>query len=129
VGRPEFQRVHDATSPREALTAYAAVGRLLWERAGPLVAVATAQAAAGDRDLREFVEVIQGERATGVHHLVRDLAGRFGLRPGLTVSRATDIVWVLFAPEMVDRLVAQRGWTWGAYTEWIVDTAVQSLFD
>jgi AcrR family transcriptional regulator len=127
--RPEFRRVRDAPSAEAALTAYAAMGRLIWERVGPLVAVATAQAAAGDRDLREFVETIQGERATGVHHLVRDLAGRFGLRPGLTVGRATDIVWVLFAPEMIDRLVGQRGWTWSAYTEWIVDTAVQSLFD
>ena len=126
--RPEFRRVRDATSPDAALTAYAAVGRLLWERVGPLVAIATAQAAAGDRDLREFVETIQGERATGVHHLVRHLAGRFGLRPGLTVSRATDIVWVLFAPEMIDRLVVERGWTWDACTEWTVDTAVHSLF-
>jgi AcrR family transcriptional regulator len=129
VGRPEFRRVHDATTAHEALAAYAAVGRLVWERVGPLVAVATAQAAAGDRDLREFVEVIQGERATGVQHLVRDLAGRFGLRPGLTVSRATDIVWVLFAPEMIDRLVTQRGWTWPSYIEWVTETAVHSLFD
>ena len=87
-----------------------------------------AQAAAGDRDLRGFVETIEAERATGTHSLVRYLADRFGLRPGLTVARAADILWTLTGPDTVDRLVVRRGWTWDHYQEWVVDTVHHCLF-
>lgn len=91
AARPEFQAVYDSGDARAALAADAAVGKLIWDRIGPLVSAAVAQAAAGDRDLREFVETIEVERAVGVHRLVRYLADRFGLRPGLTVGRAADL--------------------------------------
>jgi AcrR family transcriptional regulator len=129
AARPEFQRVYDAPTAREALAAYAVVARLVWNRVGPLVGVATAQAAAGDRDLRGFVETIETERATGVHNLVRFLADRFGLRPGLTVARAADILWTLTAPDTADRLVVRRGWTWDRFQDWVVDTVHHCLFD
>jgi AcrR family transcriptional regulator len=129
AARPEFQRIYDAPSAREALARYAAVGRQILHRVGPLVGVATAQAAAGDRDLREFVETIETERATGTYDVVRHLADRFGLRPGLTVARAADILWTLSAPEMADRLVVRRGWTWERYQEWLVDTVHHCLFE
>jgi AcrR family transcriptional regulator len=128
VERPIFQAVLDADAPLAALSAYAEVGRVLWERAGPLVRVATAQAAAGDRDLQAFVAAIEAERSSGVRGLVHHLAGRFGLRPGLTEARAADIVWVLAAPEMIDRLVVERGWSWAAYREWLAETATHALF-
>jgi hypothetical protein len=128
VERPLFQKVLAAGTPRAALTAYAEVGQVLWERVGPLVRVATAQAAAGDPDLRAFVATVEAERGSGVRGLVQHLAGRFGLRPGLTEERAADIVWVLAAPEMIDRLVVDRGWTWDDYRAWVAETATHALF-
>jgi hypothetical protein len=101
---------------------------VLWQRVGPLVRVATAQAAAGDRELRAFVATIEAERSAGVRGLVEHLAGRFGLRPGLSAERAADIVWVLAAPEMIDRLVVDRGWTWDDYRTWVAETAAHALF-
>jgi len=126
--RPMFQKVMRADSPRDAFAAYAEIGKVLWERVGPLVQVATAQAAAGDRDLRAFVATIEAERTTGVRGLVHHLADRFGLRPGLTEDRAADIVWVLAAPDMIDRLVVERGWTWDDYRDWVAETATHALF-
>src|SRR6185437_14750807 len=123
VDRPVFQEVLQADSPQAAFTAYAEVGQLLWERVGPLVRIA-----AGNGELREFVATIEAERSTGVRRLVHHLAERFGLRPGLTEDRAADIVWVLAAPEMIDRLVVERGWTWNAYREWVAETATHALF-
>jgi AcrR family transcriptional regulator len=128
VDRPIFQKVTRADSPRAALAAYAEVGQVLWQRVGPLVRVATAQAAAGDRELRAFVATIEAERSAGVRGLVEHLAGRFGLRPGLSAERAADIVWVLAAPEMIDRLVVDRGWTWDDYRTWVAETAAHALF-
>jgi AcrR family transcriptional regulator len=124
--RPLFQKILQASTAEAALGEYADVGKVLWERVGPLVRVA--QAAAGDRDLQAFVATIEAERSTGVRGLVHHLAGRFGLRPGLTEDRAADIVWVLAAPEMIDRLVVDRGWTWDAYREWLAETAAHALF-
>lgn len=127
-GRPEFGQVLDAPTARAALVAYARVAEVLWTRAGPLVRVALAQAAAGDRDLRAFVETIETERATGTHHIVRHLADRFGLRPEVTVVEGADIVWTLTGPDVVDRLVVRRGWSWPRFQEWFVDTVHHALF-
>jgi AcrR family transcriptional regulator len=129
AGRPEYRRIFDATSARQAVAIYVALERVLWNRVGPLVAAATAQAAAGDKDLRAFVETIEAERAAGTHSLVGYLASRFGLRPGLTVARAADIIWTLTGPDSVERLVVRRGWDWDRYHEWLVDAVHHSLFD
>jgi AcrR family transcriptional regulator len=128
AGRPEFQRLLAATSSREVVTIYVALARVLWNRVGLLVAAATAQAAAGDKDLRAFVETIETERATGLRSLVEYMAERFGLRAGLTVAQAADIVWALTGPDAVDRLVVRRGWNWDDYQEWLVDVVHHSLF-
>jgi AcrR family transcriptional regulator len=127
VGRPEYKRVFDAATVDEALDAYATVAKLLWTRVGPLVRVALAQAAAGDRDLRAFVETIETERATGTLYVVRYFADRFGLRAGLTVEEGADIVWTLTGPDIVDRLVVRRGWSLSRYQEWLVDTVRHAL--
>jgi AcrR family transcriptional regulator len=128
AGRPEYQRIYAATSAREVVTIYVALERVLWNRVGPLVTAATAQAAAGDKDLRAFVETIENERATGVRSLVEYMAERFGLRAGLTVAQAADVVWVLTGPDAVDRLVVRRGWAWDDYEDWLVDVFHYSLF-
>lgn len=127
-GRPEFERVLDAASARASLVAYAEICELLWARIGPLVRVATAQAAAGDRDLRAFVETVEAERLAGTRNIVGFLHDRFGLRPGVTVVEGADIMWTVTAPDGVDRLVGRCGWTWARYKDWLVDTVHHGLF-
>jgi AcrR family transcriptional regulator len=128
AARPELQRVVDAPSPRAALVAYAGAAEVLWTRTGPLVRAAIAQAAAGDQDLRAFVETIESERLHGTRNLVRSLDERFGLRPGLTVAEGADLLWTLAGPDVVDRLVTGRGWSWDRFQEWLVDTLHHGLF-
>jgi AcrR family transcriptional regulator len=127
--RPEYQRLFGAITAREAVAIYITLERVLWHRIGPLVTAAVAQAAAGDKDLRTFVETIETERATGTRRLVGYLADRFGLRPGLTVQQAADLLWTLTGPDAVDRLVVQRGWDWDTYQEWLVEAVHHSLFE
>lgn len=59
---------------------------------------------------------------------MRSLAERFGLRPGLTVVEGADIGWTLTSPDVVDRLVVRRGWSWPRFQEWLVDTVHRGLF-
>jgi AcrR family transcriptional regulator len=126
--RPEMLRVLASPTARAALEGYASVSSLLWTRVGAFVRIATAQAAAGDPDLTSFVETIEGERATGTRNIVRFLATRFGLRPGLDFDEAVDIVWVLSGPEVLDRMVGGRGWSVERFEEWLVETVHHGLF-
>jgi hypothetical protein len=111
------------------LEGYAQVNSLLWTRVGQLVRIATAQAAAGDPDLRTFVETIEAERAIGTRGVVRILDTRFGLRPGLVFDEAADIVWALTGPELTDRFVVRRGWSVERYEEWLVEAVHHGLFE
>jgi hypothetical protein len=85
--------VEPQTDGRRCLARYAALGRELWERAGSLVATLLSQAAAGDPELRAFADTIEGQRATGTAMVASHVADRFGLRPGLTVQEAGDVLW------------------------------------
>ena len=125
--RPEFRAVAEATTGRECLAGYSAVGRMLSERLFPLVNVLLAQAAAGDTDLAAFVETIEGERATGTRNVATFVAERFGLRAGLDVDAAADVLWALTSPDLTDRLVVRRGWGWDRFEQWLGTTMADAL--
>ncbi|HEX5812695.1 MAG TPA: TetR/AcrR family transcriptional regulator [Pseudonocardia sp.] len=125
--RPEFRAVLDAPTGPECLARYATLGRLLGERTFPLVGVLFAQAAAGDADLAAFVATIEGERATGTRSVAALVARRFGLRDGLDVDSAADVLWALTAPDLADRLVVRRGWGWDRFERWLGATMADAL--
>jgi AcrR family transcriptional regulator len=91
--RPAFQAMLAETDGRRCLARYAALGRELWERAGPLVLRLLSQAAAGDADLRAFADTVERQPAAGTAMVAAHVADRFGLRPGLTVPEAGDVLW------------------------------------
>jgi len=126
-GRPEFRAVVEARTGRECLAGYAALGRLLGERISPLVGMLFAQAAAGDADLAAFVATIEGERAIGTRSVATLVAQRFGLRDGLDVDAAADVLWALTAPDLADRLVVRRGWGWDRFEQWLGPTMADAL--
>lgn len=125
--RPEFRAVVEAPTGRDCLARYSALGRLLGERITPLITVLLAQAAAGDADLAAFVATIEGERATGTRNVATLVAHRFGLRAGLDVDAAADVLWALTAPDLTDRLVVRRGWGWDRFETWLGTTMADAL--
>ncbi len=127
VARPEFQAMIAATDGRECLIRYAGIGRMLGERVLPLVSMLFAQAATGDPDLRAFVDTIEGERAFGTSATAAHVADRFGLRPGLDVRSAADVLWTLTAPDVSDRLVRRRGWGWDRFERWSGEAMADAL--
>ena len=100
---------------------------MLGERIFPLVGVLVAQAAAGDVDLAAFVATVEGERATGTRAVAALVAQRFGLRDGLDVEAAADVLWALTAPDLADRLVVCRGWGWDRFERWLGATMADAL--
>ena len=76
-----------------------------------------------------------GARSTGKSEfydnqraIVESLERSGALRPGLDVSRATDILWTLNHPDLWQLLVGQRGWTPEQYEQWFGDTACAQTF-
>lgn len=110
--RPTVKAMLAAADGRRLLASYARLGRELGERVLPLVTMLYAQAAAGDPDLAAHVETTEGERAIGTRRTAELVADRFGLRPGMDVDAAADVLWTLTAPDVTDRLVRRRGWGW-----------------
>jgi hypothetical protein len=66
-------------------------------------------------------------RASGTGNLARHLAERFGLREGLDIQSAADVLWTLTGPEIAQRLVVSRGWSWDRYEHWFATTAAEAL--
>jgi len=125
--RPIFRAMHQATDGREMLARYAAIGRQLSERVLPLVTKLLAQAASGDRDLQAFANTIEGERAIGTANMANAISERFGLRYGLSVQDAADILWTLTSPDLADRLVNRRGWSWDKTESWLAGVMADAL--
>ncbi len=125
--RPAFRAMAQAASGKEMLERYAELGRQLSQRVLPLVTTLLAQAATGDPDLRAFADTIEGERAFGTSAVARSISERFGLRDGLSVTDAADILWVLTAPDLTDRLVNRRGWSWDKTQQWMASVMADAL--
>jgi AcrR family transcriptional regulator len=125
--RPEFQAVVAESDPVRKLAAYGAIGRMLWERLGPLIAVLMQGAQAGEPDLVAFVATVRRESYLGASGLVADLAERGALRRGLSVEQARDELWLLIQPELWLLLLGERGWTLDAVQAWFTRTASAAL--
>jgi AcrR family transcriptional regulator len=85
------------------------------------------QAAATDPVLHAAWRDYQQRRRADVRKVVRALAGVGGLRPGLSVERATDTVWALVGWHPVALLVEERGWSQAQLTRWLEDVFVSLL--
>lgn len=125
--RPEFHAVVAQADPARKVAAYGAVGRTLWERLGPLMAVLVQGAQAGEPDLVAFVATIRRESYAGASGMVAHLAESGALRPGLSVEQACDELWLLIQPELWLLLLGERGWSLDAVQAWFTRTASAAL--
>ncbi|MHC1560561.1 TetR family transcriptional regulator [Actinomycetospora sp. C-140] len=125
--RPHAVAMAAAPDAATALRLYARVGRQMLERAGALLTTVYIQAPGRDPQVRAFVETIERERSIGTASVARSLADRFGLREGLTVAEAGDILWTLTAPETADRLLRRCGWSLDRYEAWLARTMTEAL--
>ena len=54
--------------------------------------------------------------------LALELQGAGGLRPGLSIDEAADIIWATYSSELYVLLTAERKWTPDHYESWLADT-------
>jgi AcrR family transcriptional regulator len=127
IDRPIARAIFQAEDPETCLALYARMGREIVERVGPLISVVFVQGAGRDPEVRAFVDIIESERQRGTAGIAQHIAQRFGLRDGMDVTEAADILWTLTAPEVLDRLTRRRGWSLDRYEQWLATTMTRSL--
>jgi hypothetical protein len=91
-------------------------------RLAPLF-VALRDASSTEADARAVWTEISQRRAANMRKLVQDVSDAAGgLRPGLTVDEAADVVWATNGSEMYVLLVVERGWSGEKYRAFLADT-------
>jgi AcrR family transcriptional regulator len=84
-------------------------------------------AASVDADGAELWTAIQREYYDLQAEVVRAIADHGGLRPGVDVETAVDVLWTLNHPDVWMLFVGERGWTPGKFKAWLLEAAVQQL--
>jgi AcrR family transcriptional regulator len=117
-----------ATDPVAVLKGW---GRFMTELApegAPIVLLIRA-AAATDTDMAALLAEVEDQRRRRMRHNARRLKERGWLRPGISVSQATDILWSYSSAEFYDLLVLRSGWSPRRYGEFVSDATAAALLD
>ena len=108
-------------NPAKKLAIYAHAMREIQERMAPLF-MALRDASSTEPEARQVWQEISDRRAANMRKLVRDLRDAGGLRPGLSIAEAADVVWATNSPELYVLLTVERRWTPARYARWLADT-------
>ena len=84
-------------------------------------------AAPVDADLAALWALIQSDFHANQRTVVAEIDRKGGLRPGLGVERAADVLWTLNHPDVWLLLVGQRHWSPEEYECWLADTSCTQL--
>lgn len=124
-GAPWYGAFEAEPDPRRALEIIVENTVVILRRVGPLMTAI--HAAANDPEVATVHDLGKQRLLEGYRGLVRLLARKGGLRQGLSVARATDILFVLLSPEFFDALAGGRGWSVAQCKRWLVEVLSQQL--
>ena len=127
VGEHEwFRQVMEERDPVRKLRLNARNSRAAKVRIGDMFKVIRG-AAETDADCRALWELIQKDFHANQRLVVQSIHRDGGLRSGLTVARATDILWTLNHPDVWLLLTGERGWPPPTYERWLAQTSCGQL--
>lgn len=87
-------------------------------RAAPITLLVRA-AAATDAEMARLLEEVNGQRLRRMAHNARRLARTGGLRDGVSLRQARDVMFTYTAAELYETLVAHRKWTLRDYSDFV----------
>jgi hypothetical protein len=122
---PWYLAFVEEPDPRRALKILVENTTPILSRVAPLMAAT--HAAASDPEVASVYELGEQRRHDGYRAIVQMLAQKGGLRRGLRVARATDILLVLLGPQLFDALANGRGWSVAECNRWVVEVLSQQL--
>ncbi|HEX8975420.1 MAG TPA: helix-turn-helix domain-containing protein [Solirubrobacteraceae bacterium] len=118
--QPWYQAVLEEPDPERQLRLNARNSLIVKTRAGTILEVIR-DAASSDPEIAELWARIQTEFHDNQHAIVRSIAGKRALAPGLDAASATDILWALNHPTLYSLLAGERGWSAERYEQWLAD--------
>lgn len=124
--RPWITEALEAEDGRRILALSMEHGTDIFARVAPLTAALEA-AAQSDPEVATHVREIGRARRDGMGRLVQRLADHGWLRAGLTVDRATDIMFTVHSHATYRNLVLECGWTLPDYKVWQYYTLCDQL--
>ena len=121
-----FLDVLEEPDPAKTLRLNARNARRVKARIAPLGDVIL-NAAAADPEVKALSERIWSQFYDNQREVVKSIQKRKGLKRGLTVERATDILWSLNHPHVYVLLLRSRGWSEDDYERWLGDITCEQL--
>jgi AcrR family transcriptional regulator len=121
-----YPALEKAKTTARALGVFVDASMAILARVSPLVGVVSA-AAASDPDVKAMADVGERRRVEAYGFVVEILARRGGLRRGVTVRRATDIVLTILSGETYQHLVSRRRWSTSECRRWFLGVLGQQL--
>jgi AcrR family transcriptional regulator len=119
--RQYVQAMQAEPDPARKLALYAHAMREIQARMAPLL-LSLRDAATTEPEAHQVWREISDRRAANMRKLARDLADAGGLRPGLSLDDAADVIWATNSPELYVLLTTERNWTPDHYQSWLADT-------
>jgi AcrR family transcriptional regulator len=121
VERERIMKMRQETDPVVIMEAYSRHYAETVVRVAPLY-LALRNAADGDDEARALFAEVQAERLRGMRMFAEQLSRIGGLRPGLSVRRANDLLFFYIDPAHYELLVLTRGWSVAAFREWFLSS-------
>jgi hypothetical protein len=84
-------------------------------------------AAGCDPEVGDLWTEIGDQRLAGAAAFAKLTGQKGGLRDGLTVARARDIIWIFNDPTLHHVLVRQRRWSQDRYRDWLTESLRRQL--
>jgi AcrR family transcriptional regulator len=124
--RPAARKLFAMSDPVEIVAGYA---RIIAEGAARVSAICEAihRAAGCDPEVAELWTEIGEQRLNGGGAFAKLISQKDGLRDGLTVARARDIISIFNDPTLHHVLVRLRGWSQKQYRDWLTESLKRQL--
>jgi AcrR family transcriptional regulator len=119
--RDYVMAVRAEPDPARKLAIYARAVRHIQARMAPLF-LALRDASSTEPEAAQVWREVSERRATNMRKLAGDLENAGGLRPGLSIDEAADVIWATNSSELYVLLTVDRGWSADRYEHWLTDT-------
>ena len=126
--RAWFREVLEEPDATRTLRLNARNSRIVKERVGGVFDVIRGGATT-DPELAVLWSRIEDEFHANQRAIVESIDAVGGLRRGLAVDRAADLLWTLNHPDVWRLLVRVRRWTPDEFEQWLGDTAIAQLLE
>lgn len=126
--RDYVKAMREEPDPARKLALYAHAVCDIQMRMAPLF-LALRDASSTEPEAHQVWQAISERRATNMRKLVRDLRDSGGLRSGLSVDEAADVVWAMNSSEMYVLFTVERGWSPRRYERWLAEAWCRLLLD